>query len=217
MAEVTIRARYGRAQAAAAREAGRTRYFTGHPCKNGHIAERMLSNRQCCECLAERRRQHIAAKPEIRRASKNGNRAANLEEHRRLGRERYAKRSPVYAERMREYRAANPDRIRATKRRTYEATYDKILARNRKRRAQERDAPGGHTVEDIVDIRRLQGDRCAICSKALKGRGQVDHIIALVKGGSDDRSNLQLACGPCNSRKRDKDPITFMRERGLLL
>ena len=30
--------------------AGLTRYFTGRPCSKGHIAERLVSNRYCCEC-----------------------------------------------------------------------------------------------------------------------------------------------------------------------
>lgn len=34
----------------AAREAGFKRYFTGKPCKNGHIDHRIVSNGYCCEC-----------------------------------------------------------------------------------------------------------------------------------------------------------------------
>lgn len=29
---------------------GLARYFTGRPCKNGHVAERFVKNRHCCEC-----------------------------------------------------------------------------------------------------------------------------------------------------------------------
>lgn len=35
---------------------GQKRYFTGAKCKNGHVAERLVSTRQCCACLAERYR-----------------------------------------------------------------------------------------------------------------------------------------------------------------
>jgi hypothetical protein len=52
-------------------EADRTRYFTGKPCKRGHLAERMLSNGCCVECLNERRAYHRAwkkANPEKRAA-----------------------------------------------------------------------------------------------------------------------------------------------------
>ena len=34
-----------------AKEQGLKYYFTGKSCKNGHIAERQVSNRSCCECL----------------------------------------------------------------------------------------------------------------------------------------------------------------------
>jgi hypothetical protein len=38
---------------AAARAAGQTRFFSseGKPCRSGHIAERLVSNGKCCECL----------------------------------------------------------------------------------------------------------------------------------------------------------------------
>jgi hypothetical protein len=34
-----------------AREQGLTRYFTGKPCKRGHLSERMTSNGSCWECV----------------------------------------------------------------------------------------------------------------------------------------------------------------------
>ena len=33
-----------------ARERGLARYFTGKPCKHGHVAERLLSNGDCIVC-----------------------------------------------------------------------------------------------------------------------------------------------------------------------
>lgn len=36
---------------AAAADAGRKRYFTGTPCKNGHITERQTSNGGCTMCM----------------------------------------------------------------------------------------------------------------------------------------------------------------------
>ena len=35
---------------------GLKRYFTGRPCMNGHVAERLVSNSSCVECEAERHR-----------------------------------------------------------------------------------------------------------------------------------------------------------------
>lgn len=35
---------------------GRLVYFTGEPCKHGHIAERWVANRACAECIRQRQR-----------------------------------------------------------------------------------------------------------------------------------------------------------------
>lgn len=37
-----------------AKSAGLTRYFTGKPCKRGHISERFVSSFSCIECVRER-------------------------------------------------------------------------------------------------------------------------------------------------------------------
>ncbi len=54
----------------------------------------------------------------------------------------------------------------------------------------------------------FQRDRhqCQSCGR--QGTGlQIDHIVPLALGGSNDLSNLQVLCGTCNRRKRDRrDP-----------
>lgn len=49
---------------------GLTRFYTGKPCKNGHIAERYVSNRHCISCNAtkarERERQRSRHDPAYR-------------------------------------------------------------------------------------------------------------------------------------------------------
>ena len=47
-----------------------------------------------------------------------------------------------------------------------------------------------------------QDRRCMYCGerKLLKNL-QIDHMHPVDRGGSNDRSNLQLLCGPCNQRK----------------
>lgn len=49
---------------AEAKAAGLKRYFTGKPCKHGHIAERIMSDMSCLEC-----RNIVSATPERRAAS----------------------------------------------------------------------------------------------------------------------------------------------------
>jgi len=53
-----------RAEAVAA---GLTTYFTGKPCKHGHIASRRVENRCCEECGRIRNREHIRGNPEANR------------------------------------------------------------------------------------------------------------------------------------------------------
>ena len=88
----------------------------------------------------------------------------------------------------------------------------------RNRRALAKAAGGTHTEADLAEIFAAQKGRCAYCKIDLtKTKKHVDHIIPLVSGGSNGRSNLQYACSDCNVRKNAKDPIAFAQTLGLLL
>ena len=116
------------------------------------------------------------------------------------------------------YRARNTERCRELNREWSKANPDARKAIAHTRRTRLAGADGKFTADDIAQIRAAQRDRCAYCRKDLKGRGTVDHITAVAKGGGNDRTNLQLTCRTCNSAKKDRDPIEFARQRmGLLL
>ena len=61
------------------------RYFTGKPCKNGHVAERWAATSICVECAAEYRRKYRSANPEAHRKSSRDyakkNRVAEARRH----------------------------------------------------------------------------------------------------------------------------------------
>jgi len=60
------------------------------------------------------------------------------------------------------------------------------------------------TAEQRRRIREQAGDCCEYCRIAGDDRYvsfEIDHIVALKHGGSDDDDNLCLACGPCNRAK----------------
>jgi HNH endonuclease len=46
------------------------------------------------------------------------------------------------------------------------------------------------------------GGRCRHCGSYKEP--QIDHIIPYSRGGSDEVSNLQVLCGPCNRRKGNR-------------
>ena len=52
---------------------GLAHYFSGTPCKRGHIDKRMASNRRCLSCNREDQRQHYAANGEKVRARHQSN------------------------------------------------------------------------------------------------------------------------------------------------
>ena len=67
------------------------------------------------------------------------------------------------------------------------------------RRYREQGTLGSHTLEQWSDLKNKYRQRCAKCKK--KEILTRDHIIPITKGGSNDISNIQPLCRPCNSKK----------------
>ncbi len=217
---------------AEAEAAGLKRYFTGVPCKNGHVAERYCCNTRCCPCQHAASARTTAKNPEKARARWARNRLrhgdkqrayhrawmkANPEKNRANVR-RWKKENPQkvsknaarywlkHGDRLRikcaEYRANNPE---------------KVANRARNQRARRRLAEGTHTCEEVSALLRSQKGKCAWCKTSIKERFQADHIIPLSKGGSNYIRNIQLLCELCNKRKAAKHPLVWARENGRLL
>ena len=73
------------------------------------------------------------------------------------------------------------------------------------------------TIASAIDsrVRTAARQRCGYClapQHLVMARLEIEHIIPLARGGSDDESNLWLACPICNGHKSDKveavDPET---------
>lgn len=61
-----------------------------------------------------------------------------------------------------------------------------------------------------AEVFRLKGNDCYYCkSKA----DQIDHVIPLVSGGTDDITNLVPACRSCNSSKQDMPLAEWLKVR----
>lgn len=53
--------------------------------------------------------------------------------------------------------------------------------------------------------------RCQSCGEDTKTRLNIDHIIPLATGGSNDISNLQVLCSQCNQKKKHYFDSRFRR------
>jgi len=238
-----------------ARKSGYKWFFTGRPCKRGHLAARLVSAATCMEChrlkesakyradpapriarVIRRRRKLFDDDPSkiraIWRAQVKSWRLANTEKNRltrsvwrvnnreklRDGeRRRYALNPEKECLKSKLWRLNNPEKVTEQFRAWCRANPDKVRVYDRNKRARRRSAEGRHTAADIDRIRKAQKDRCAYCRSKLDGKGHVDHIKALARGGSNWPRNLQLLCVSCNSAKSASDPLDFARKRGKLL
>lgn len=74
---------------------------------------------------------------------------------------------------------------------------------------------GKHTKKDIELLKENQQGLCYWCRNVITGKQHIDHIIAIVHGGSNSVSNLCISCHKCNIRKWIGLPSEFIREHKL--
>lgn len=228
-----------------AKAAGLTRYFTGVACKHGHVAYRSVCDYACLGCAnakAKRRREKYPEKmkayqatqkrkyhadPNVRRRAverASGWVAENREAVRQYQKAHYEtnreQRLAYSKERLAEKRQdpAWLEKERLRKREQHKKNPEIKRCGVRKRRAMIRGAEGRHNAKDIAKLLEAQKHKCVYCPTDLREHGyEVDHIVALSRGGSNWPSNLQILCKPCNRSKWCKDPLDFAKEKGRLL
>ncbi len=201
---------------AEAKAAGLPRYFEGFVCKRGHTSERYSSNANCVACnqlgtwrLANKAR-FIAGGVAWRHANKE-----RFEAKAKIW--RAANKQLLYEARKRR-EAKNRDKERVRRNALRAANPLRWLCYRENRRARKLAAGGRHTPAQIAALAALQRHKCPNCGASIRNRRfEIDHIVALSKGGSNDIRNIQLLCKPCNRSKHTKDPIVWAQEQGRLL
>ena len=159
-----------------AKENGDTYYFTGEPCKHGHVDKRLTSDCGCMQCKYIRKLEY-RSKPENQIKSK---------------------------EYSRRWRKENPE---------------KNAAQARIYSSRKKGAEGVYTGDDARGILRRQKQKCAepTCGANLDETGHhVDHIMPLALGGSNWPKNLQCLCPDCNRRKNSMHPLDWAKKKGRL-
>lgn len=83
-------------------------------------------------------------------------------------------------------------------------------AREKSKRYRERHPELVKMRSDIYRLKQIGGfeaqyqqqdGKCGYCGCNLNGAYEVDHIHPLIKGGTNDPSNLMVCCSPCNDQK----------------
>lgn len=176
-------------------------------------------------------RENLEENRRVRREYSARRRAENPERERKRVAE-WGKKNPLKSKAQKEkWEKNNKDKIRIKNRRLYESKREKHLQTckkwrdenkplralySRTRYARKMAAEGAHTIDDVMRAYNLQRGRCAYCWCDVSNGYQVDHIIPLAKGGSDNADNICISCKTCNQRKSSKMPWDFAAENGRL-
>ena len=176
---------------AAAKAAGETTYFTGRPCKNGHVAYRCTSNGTCVDCA---------------KANEKKSRAKRIFENPDWHKQQYAANPDYHREKSAAYRARNPERCRESYLNSMRKRKPQKAAAERARQAKKLQAtPLWLTKEDFKQMERVYIE--ARKTTQLAGFDcHVDHIVPL--NGKDVSGlhvpwNLRIVSRSYNSKKKN--------------
>lgn len=196
-------------------ERGLPRYFTGKPCKNGHIAERVTKKCDCVECNNERNAAYRsvpgnadkarvrsqmwrdAVGNDVHYASVKVSRSKNYGSNAEYWRDYNGRTKSYHSERTMKWCRDHPEKKRNL---------------SRQRKALLKNAEGIHTANDVALILEEQNFTCPYCLSDLSDGYHVDHYVPLSLGGSNWPDNLQCTCPTCNMRKGAKHPDDWHKE-----
>ncbi len=211
-------------------------FYTGIPCKNGHISYRYSGDGKCSACVKNRVKKY---------ASDND---ASVKEYQREyyynNKEKIIDRCKNYYERNKEFYVSykaewyqnNLDKIKPASKEYAKKNAEKIRARSalwkklnpemaklnariysNKRRAKINNAGGEHSKKDLFELLNKQGCKCIYCNITISKKFHADHIMPIALGGTNFIDNIQLLCPKCNQEKGARHPIEWAQENGLLL
>ena len=170
-----------------AQEQGLTHYFTGKPCKHGHLAQRLVSNRGCCLCGCANARKSYDARLKGNASFQKRNR-----------------------DRATKWYYENHSRARATRNAYASKQGDREIARQNERASlrqrQMRESLRQMTAKERGLTRSIYQLRIRL-TRETGVEYHVDHRIPLSKGGKHHPDNLWVIPAVENLRKGAKLPV----------
>lgn len=163
-------------------------YFTGRPCKRGHIAERRTGCGTCVECSALTIRKWQEANPEKVKLASRTWYSGNPEKARKKTKEWHSANREKSREMSRSYRLHNSEKLNALTRAWQVSNPAKKNAINAKRRAAKRNATPAWANSDEILVLYEEATRLSAETGVAH---HVDHIIPLQ---GKDVCGLHLAC-----------------------
>lgn len=154
------------------------------------------------------------ANPEKKQEADRRYREENGEKIRARVRDYAREHSQEIVKRVADWKKQNPDKVRINSKRYRQNHQEQGRVNVTNRQARLANAEGFHNADDIQEIFEHQNGLCFYCKKELV-EYDVDHFIPIIKGGSNSKENLVIACPHCNRSKGKKLPQDFMKEIGL--
>lgn len=175
-------------------------FLSGKPCRNGHLAPRLVSNGFCVEC---------------RRVTMGKYRQANRERDRAYQIARRVLQKDRIRAQARAYRQRNREKVRARTAAYQRANPIAVAANNQRRISRRANAPGrGVSSADWRSCLAESLGLCAYCS--LRKSLEFDHIQPLSRGGAHDPENIAAACVSCNRSKQNTPLLLWLAKQALL-
>lgn len=173
-------------------------------------APRYESNNACVLCLKDRMRQRVLARnPNARKLEYRTCRCTGTPRAlkkcvkctKRMNAAWYSENKDAAAVKSAAYAKTHPEVCKKARLAYYARHPERIKARKNLERARRLKAPGSFTAAQWRAVVTAQISCCAACGD--KTKMTADHIIPLIRGGTNWAWNLQGLCLNCNCRKRD--------------
>lgn len=200
----------------AARDAGEKHYFTGKPCKRGHISLRQTSGMACMECKREQQAQRMQD-PELR--AKQISRTTEWTKRKRAESSEFKKKDNAYRKEWTRKKMQDPqyaaktleqNRMAAARRRANNPTQNRFKAASYKASRINR-SPPWLTREHRNEMRSFYAIRDWLNATMFGIKYEVDHIVPLrgkSVSGLHVPWNLRVIRASENARKGNKHEAT---------